>query len=163
MSHTLQGWIHLAAATLALVLGFPQFARRQGDILHRRLGYAYVAALSACDVTALTVYHFTGTLNFLHIGAIVSGLCLVRGMVPLYRQPRSGTALMMHARWLTGSYIGVWAAGLTELVVRTVTWTSRVQIVVVTIFITVAVTVAGRIARKRLATNPLLRGARADT
>jgi uncharacterized membrane protein len=153
MSHTVQGWAHVVAAVLALLLGAPQVARRPGDRWHRRVGYAYLLALGCCDLAAFAVYHFTGHFNVLHVGALVSAYCLVCGTLPLYRQPRALEAKIQHARWMLRSYVGVWAAGLTELVVRTVRWTSRTDIVVATVAITMVVTVAGRLAGRRVTTQ----------
>lgn len=87
---------------------------------HTRLGTlrAYIVALVACDVGALGVYQFTGRFNALHVGATMNFVCVIVGIAPFYMSPRPNRWRIHHAMWVCWSYIGLWAAGLTELVVR---------------------------------------------
>src|SRR6478752_3088900 len=143
MSHSLPGWIHFAAAAIALLLGLVQVIRPKGDRLHRRIGYCYVAALVICDAGALAVFQFTGRVNLFHVAAIVNLGCVLAGVFPFFRSPRPLNWRVRHAIFMGWSYIGLWAAGLTEAAVRLVPWTSIEQVIGVTTAVTLAVTLGG--------------------
>jgi uncharacterized membrane protein len=53
----LLGWLHAAAATVALVLGAMALAMRKGTMLHRRIGRWYCGAILLAGATILMVYH----------------------------------------------------------------------------------------------------------
>jgi hypothetical protein len=53
--------------------------RPKGGSLHRVCGYPYVSAMMIGTGAALLVYEFTGKFNILHVGTIVSTLCIALG------------------------------------------------------------------------------------
>ena len=163
LSHTAQGWLHFMAAAIALLLGAVQLLRPKGSTVHRRLGYAYIVVLLACDFGALSVYQFNGRFNALHVGAILSALCVVAGVVPFYVSPRPQRWRVHHAMWICWSYIGIWAAGLTELTVPTVHWSSRSQVIGATVAVTATVTCIGWLLMNRLRFQLLRHEARTAT
>lgn len=112
MTHML-GPLHVAAASLALILGIVQLARRKGTRAHRALGWVYVAVMVALNVTALGVYHETGTWNLFHTLALASLATVVVGITGVVlSRPRWWPP---HAYWMTGSYLGVILAGAFQL------------------------------------------------
>lgn len=139
-----------------MLLGAIQLLRPKGGHLHRKMGYAYVIALIACDVGALGVYQFTGRFNALHVGALMSFACVVAGVTPFYISPKPSRWRIHHAMWICWSYIGLWAAGLTELIVRNVHWSSRGQVIAATIATTATVTCVGFLLMQRLRSKLVL-------
>ena len=150
LSNSLQGWAHFAAAAIALLLGAGQLLRPKGGNLHKKIGYAYVVAVIICDAGALGVYRFTGRFNALHVGALMNFTCVIGGIAPFYASSRPVRWRMSHAIWMCWSYVGLWAAGLTELVVRNVHWSSRCQVIGATVVTTTLVTCAGFFLVQRL-------------
>jgi uncharacterized membrane protein len=61
------GWFHTAAAVAALVAGAVVLLRGKGTRSHRRLGWTYVVAMIALNVTALAIYRLTGSFGPFHI------------------------------------------------------------------------------------------------
>jgi hypothetical protein len=119
-SLTLAGAIHTVLAMLCIVVGAIQLLRRKGDATHRALGYAYVYAMLVADGAAMLVYRFTGQFNAFHVGAIVNFVLIVLAMVPLLQNPRPANWKLRHYYRITWSYVGLIAAAVTELMVRTV-------------------------------------------
>ncbi|HVX87688.1 MAG TPA: DUF2306 domain-containing protein [Gemmatimonadales bacterium] len=118
MPSTALGHVHLWAASLALLLGAFQLVRLRRDALHRRVGYAYVTALGVSDLTALTVYEFTGGFNVFHALALYSLVCLGLALRPMLTTPRPFQWRRVHYLWIAWSYAGLSAAAATEFLVR---------------------------------------------
>ncbi len=53
---SLIGWVHSLACMIALVAGPMVFALRKGTRLHRQIGYWYVGAMTAANITALGLF-----------------------------------------------------------------------------------------------------------
>jgi uncharacterized membrane protein len=140
---TLPGAIHMVLAAAGIVLGLIQLLRRKGGSIHRALGYAFVYAMLIADGTAMLVFQFTGRFNILHIGAIVNLLCIVLAIVPVLRSPRPSNWKNQHYYWMSWSYVGLLAAAVTELVVRTSHLATREQAWAATAATSVVVTVIG--------------------
>lgn len=64
--------LHTILASFALLLGPVVLQGAKGDRRHRRLGYAYVLALSGTDLTALTIYQVGGGPNAIHALALIN-------------------------------------------------------------------------------------------
>lgn len=119
MALPLIGAVHVTAASLSLVTGAVQLLRpHRGDSIHRRMGYVYVAAMVVNNVTALTIYRFTGTFNVFHAAAIYSLVSVLLGVRPLLRRPRPLNWGRIHYMWMAWSYVGLAAAGATEFLAR---------------------------------------------
>jgi hypothetical protein len=117
---TLAGSIHAGLAMFCIVAGAVQLLRRKGGASHRALGYAYVYAMLVADGAAMLTYRFTGQFNAFHVLAIVNFVCVVLAMVPLLQNPRPANWKLRHYYRITWSYVGLIAAAVTELIVRTV-------------------------------------------
>lgn len=118
MIHSATGLIHLITALTALLIGLVIFIRPKGGSLHKILGYVYSTSMFTMLITALLIYHLTGSFNFLHGFAILSTLQLVRGLYhAILRKPKE-TWLDFHYLWMSYSYLGLCAALIAESATR---------------------------------------------
>ena len=111
------GWIHVACALAALGSGAAVLLRRKGTRGHRRLGWVYVASMLALNGTALMIYRLFGGFGPFHAAAIASLVTVVVGIVPAVRR-RPANWVEHHYRWMTWSYVGLWAAAASEVTTR---------------------------------------------
>jgi uncharacterized membrane protein len=116
MDLTTIGAAHLTAAITALVVGLAVFPAAKGTSFHRAMGFVYVLAMLAVNVTALGMYRLTGQFNMFHVLALVSLLAVLAGLFPLLR--RTPGWLLRHYRPMIGSYFGLWAAAVAESLTR---------------------------------------------
>lgn len=112
------GWFHTAAAVAALVAGAAVLLRGKGTRSHRRLGWTYVAAMIALNVTALAIYRLTGSFGPFHLAAVLSLASVAVGVVPAVRRTPAATWVERHYWWMTYSYLGLIAAAVAEIVTR---------------------------------------------
>ena len=112
------GWFHTAEATAALVLGALVLLRGKGTRSHRRLGWSYVIAMVALNVTALAIYRLTGSFGPFHIAAILSLASVTAGVIPAVRRKPAATWVEHHYWWMTYSYLGLIAAAVAEVMTR---------------------------------------------
>lgn len=114
------GVFHLYAAVCALIIGPIIFLGRKGDITHRLLGMVFVIAMYITNLTALSLYSFTGSFNFFHYAAIGSLVTLTLGFVAIvvYGANRSRLALDLHLQMMPWSYLGLILAAIAESAVR---------------------------------------------
>jgi hypothetical protein len=80
----------------------------------------YVIAMYITNLSALSLYDFSGSFNFFHYGAIGSLLTLTVGFVAIviYGANRSPVALNWHLQMMPWSYYGLWMAAIAESIVR---------------------------------------------
>lgn len=112
------GWFHTAAAVAALVAGAAVLLRGKGTRSHRRLGWTYVAAMIALNVTALAIYRLTGSFGPFHLAAVLSLASVAAGVIPAVRRTPAATWVERHYWWMTYSYLGLIAAAVAEVVTR---------------------------------------------
>jgi uncharacterized membrane protein len=125
MARDFAGYLHLSAAVVALLAGAVIFFRRKGTIIHRALGYGYSAAMVTVLVTALFIYRLTHSFNILHFFAVISTPPLVIGLaVAILRRPGW---LEWHYRWMSWSYVGLFAAFAAETATRVILPYAREQ------------------------------------
>jgi uncharacterized membrane protein len=108
----------MLTAAASLLFGAFQLIRPRRDLLHKRMGYAYVAAMLVTNVTALTVYEFNGRFNVFHALALVSLVTLAMAMRPMLMRPRPKHWRITHYYWVAWSYAGLSAAASTEFLLR---------------------------------------------
>ena len=115
------GIAHVCFGVLALVLGGLVFSQPKGTQRHRRIGYGYVVSMLMLNGLSFLMYRFTGHFGHLgpfHILSIISLVTLANGwMVAFFRRP-ADRWLQIHIWWMGWSYIGLWAATATEVMVR---------------------------------------------
>ena len=109
---------HIVASISALIIGLWVVLTRKGTGLHRWLGYAYFFNMLGLNISALFIYRLTGHFGPFHGAAIASGITLIAGFVPAYlRYPRKGW-LDLHYEFMNWSYVGLIAAGVSEVATR---------------------------------------------
>ena len=107
--------LHVAFAFIALGSGLAVILRRKGGPLHKRIGYVYVAAMLAVNVSALLQAEPTMVDPFV-IASIASLTTLAAAMTCAFRfrVSRSPAILAAHGTLMGWSYFGLLAAGLTQ-------------------------------------------------
>lgn len=120
MAYSIVGTTHLAAASAGLLFGAEQLIRTRRDALHRRLGYVFVAAMAISNVTALTIYKFTGGFNVFHALALYNIFGIIMALRPMLKKPWPLRWRSMHYQWMAWSYAGLCAAAATEFLARMV-------------------------------------------
>lgn len=112
------GWLHIFCAVAALCVGAAVFFRRKGTRTHRVLGYLYSVLLLLVNVSALSTYNISGQPGPFHVMALVSLATLVAGLMPaVLRRPRTWW-LDLHAYFMSWSYVGLAAAGVSQIVTQ---------------------------------------------
>jgi uncharacterized membrane protein len=111
-------YLHVTAALVALVLGATVLSMRKGTTRHRVLGGCYAGVLLLSNVAALTVTRATGGFGPFHVLAIISLATLAAGLLPMWLRPRSPGVIAFHAITLAFSYVGLVAAGLSQVVAQ---------------------------------------------
>ena len=103
---------------VALLLGLGVLLQRKGTALHRRIGYAYVAAMLFLNGSALAIYDVYGGFGPFHLAAVISVSTIAAALVPvLTRWPRNAW-LRLHAELMAWSYVGLVSAFFAEIAVR---------------------------------------------
>jgi uncharacterized membrane protein len=146
---TLAVAIHTALAISGIIVGLIQFLRPKGGPIHRARGYAFVYAMLIADGAAMLVFQFTGRFNIFHVGAIVNLIAIVLAIIPVLRSPRPSNWKNQHYYWISWSYVGLIAAAVTELVVRTSHLATREQAWTATAVTSALVTVIGYVLINR--------------
>lgn len=114
--HNDLGLVHLLAALLATVTGSFVLAVRKGTRRHKQVGYIYVFSMAILNITALFIYTLNGRFGIFHVGAILSGLTVLGGMVPVIKKQKG--ALYRHLAFMYWSVIGLYAAFASETLTR---------------------------------------------
>ncbi len=114
--HSDLGLVHLLAALLATVTGSFVLAVRKGTRRHKQVGYIYVFSMAILNITALFIYTLNGRFGIFHVGAILSGLTVLGGMVPVIKKQKG--ALYRHLAFMYWSVIGLYAAFASETLTR---------------------------------------------
>jgi len=118
MIHSITGLVHTLFAVLALVSGAVVFLQPKAGKTHRRIGYIYVASMIVVVVTAFMVFRLTGSINLLHIAAVVSGATLSKGMWHVIRRSPEKRWFEKHLDMMSASYLGLLAAFFAETATR---------------------------------------------
>jgi len=110
------GMIHVGLALAALASGAVILGAPQGTLLHKRLGYVYVAAMLGLNGSAFLMHRLLGTFGPFHVLALVSLGTLFMAVMPLFTRHRGW--LLHHYAWVCWSYVGLVAALVAEVGVR---------------------------------------------
>lgn len=111
--------LHISASVLALVLGTCVLLVRKGDLPHRRIGRAYAISMLVVNATALCIYRAFGGFGPFHVAAVISLLTLLAGMRPVLTRPRPASWFTVHMIFMNWSVVGLYAAFVSEVLVRT--------------------------------------------
>ena len=127
---------HVTFGVASLALGAGIFPSRKGTDRHRVLGALYVLSMFGLNLTALLIYRLFGRFGVFHVLALISLATLLLGAgAVVLRRPRQGW-LRSHYSFMGWSYVGLWAAALTEVTVRAVDWPLPVAVAVPTVAVT---------------------------
>lgn len=107
--------LHVACAFVALACGLTVILQRKGGQRHKQIGYTYVAAMLAVNVSALLQAEITVSDPFV-IASMVSLTTVAAAMACAlrFRRTRSPAILAAHGTMMGWSYFGLLAAGLTQ-------------------------------------------------
>jgi uncharacterized membrane protein len=125
---TLLGQVHFASAIASLALGAAVLLMSpKGTRRHRQVGWTYAVAMLTLNVTALMIYRLFGGFGPFHVAAIVSLAGLVAGIAAALKAKSSrldrnlvkrARWVERHYHWMTWSYVGLWAAAVSEVATR---------------------------------------------
>ena len=141
------GLVHTLFGFAALLLGFLVLVGRKGTLIHRRVGQSYVFAMVALNGTALLIYDLYGRFGPFHIAAVVSLATVLGGLIPVvFRRPREAW-MRLHATLMCWSYVGLFAAFVSEIAARVpgVRFGWRIMAATVAVVVVGAVLINGRV------------------
>ena len=115
---TLLGGTHFALALACLTFGVIIFVKKKGTQLHRRLGTAYLVGMLTVNVTALLTHEEAVGMGPFHWLALLSLSALVAGTVHLVLKQPEGAWVDFHAYYFSWSYVGLLAAGASQLLTK---------------------------------------------
>lgn len=118
MVHNEIGLVHLISSFAALFLGTWVLAVTKGTRLHKQLGYAYVVSMVVVNITAFSIYRLFNGFGPFHIAAIVGSATLLAGMIPVVFRKHFPKWKRFHVAFMYYSVIGLYAAFVSEVVVR---------------------------------------------
>jgi len=118
MIHQVVSMFHIGTAVSALVLGLLVILTRKGTRFHKQLGYAYFFNMLGLNISALFIYRLTGHFGPFHGAALASLLTLIAGFIPAYLHFPRGRWLALHYEFMHWSYVGLIAAGVSEVITR---------------------------------------------
>ena len=107
--------VHVSAAIMALLLGASVLATPKGTTWHRRLGAAYATSLLLANIGALTMTGDSGQFGAFQLLAVLSLATLLVGLGLMRRRARTEQVIATHAIIMGFSYVGLVAAGLSQL------------------------------------------------
>jgi uncharacterized membrane protein len=115
---TVIGIVHLIFSLLAILFGAVVVMLPKGTRWHRTWGHGYVWTMVGVVATALAMYNLTGRVTPFHFAAAAAGGTLLAGMwTVLRRRPRKAW-ILVHATWMSWSYVGLLAALVAESLTR---------------------------------------------
>jgi uncharacterized membrane protein len=116
------GSTHMVFGVVALLAGTLVVLTRKGSRYHRTAGHVYFTSMLALNLTGLLIYRLTGGFNFFHATALFSLACLVTGLLPVVLRRPKKSWLRLHGSFMSGSYVGLVAAAVSEVVTRVPGW-----------------------------------------
>jgi len=116
--HGLTGAFHLIVALLAILFGTYILFSTKGTQRHKRVGYLYAVSMLLLNITAFMLFNLTGKFNVFHIAAIVSSLTLFAGIIPVIIKKPAGSYVHYHFSFMYWSVMGLYAAFVSETLVR---------------------------------------------
>lgn len=116
--HDTIGFIHVITAIIAMITGSMILAIRKGTLLHKRVGYIYIASMTALLVTAFMIYRLWGGWGLFHYAAVISSVTLMGGFLPIiFRYPKD-SYIAYHFSFMYWSVIGLYGAFFSEIMTR---------------------------------------------
>ena len=118
MTYQFLSGFHIGTAISALIFGLCVLFTRKGTRLHKQFGYAYFFNMLGLNLSALFIYRLTGHFGPFHGAALASLLTLLAGFAAAYLRLPEGRWLTLHYEFMSWSYVGLVAAGVSEATTR---------------------------------------------
>jgi len=119
---SLTGLGHFASALLALICGGVVFFQKKGTRAHRIWGRVYGVAMVVLNAAGLNTYGIDGNFGPFHWMALVSLITLSAGLLPVWLRKPQGGWLELHAHFISWSYVGLVAAGVSQIATQLSDW-----------------------------------------
>lgn len=144
-ANMIKGWlgaVHFGFSVIALVTGAIVLLRKKGTTAHKKVGYVYTVSMIALNLSAIPITNFFGGIGPFHIFILFS---LPTVLLAIY-YPTFGRNdpewLAKHLSFMSWSYMGLFAAFISEIVTRVpLTWLfPSGQALAITVFLVVLIT-----------------------
>jgi uncharacterized membrane protein len=112
------GLIHLISGIVAIIFGGGVLLMKKGTLLHRRVGYLYVASMVVLIISSFFIYRLFGTFGLFHFFSLVAIFSLVAGMLPMFKKVKTPKDYETHFTRMYWSVVGLYAAFAAESFVR---------------------------------------------
>jgi len=112
------GKLHYYSALTALILGTWVLFKAKGSRLHRKVGLAYVIAMTVMLTSSFLTYRLYGYFGLFHWLSVISTLTLMAGMWPLWAPKPISNARLIHLQFMYWSVIGLYMGLAAELFTR---------------------------------------------
>ena len=112
------GGLHVIASVLALISGSFVLWMQKGTQNHRKMGYFYTISMVLVLITAFSIYRLFGKWGVFHWTAIISTLTLIAGFVPIFVKRPVRNYIYLHFNFMYWSVMGLYAAFVSETLVR---------------------------------------------
>lgn len=109
MIHSTIGLVHTIFACISLLTGTYILITIKGTRLHVKIGYVYVFAMLAMNLTGFGIFH---------VMIFVSLWALLGGMYPVLFRSRVKNWYLQHIDLMSWSIVGLYAAFVAEIVTR---------------------------------------------
>jgi uncharacterized membrane protein len=130
------GIAHVILGFTSLVLGVGIFCLTKGTDLHRAVGALYVLSMFGLNVTALTIYRIFGGFGVFHVLSLINVVLLLAGFGAVLLQRPRKKWLRYHYYFMGWSYVGLWAATVSEVTTRVLGWSFVMAVAAPTIAVT---------------------------
>lgn len=112
------GWIHTAAALLAMCVGAWLLSKPKGTREHRYLGHVFFVSMLLLNLSAIPITNMTGSVGLFHVFVAISLPTTLAAMYfPLFGRQNSNWK-KHHFAFTYWSYVGLIAAFVAEALVR---------------------------------------------
>jgi len=112
------GFIHLIASCFALLFGTLVLIMKKGTIIHMRLGCLYIVSMLVLINSSFFIYRLFDGWGIFHYLSVISLITLILGIVPIWLKKPTNTWKYYHLSYMYWSVIGLYAAFVSEVLVR---------------------------------------------
>lgn len=114
--HSSTGLFHLLFSMASLITGTVVLVSAKGTRIHKVVGYLYTLCMVGVNATAFGLYDLFGKPGPFHLAALISLATLLAGIFPALLRIQNW--LRLHVAFMYYSVIGLYAAFVSELIVR---------------------------------------------
>jgi uncharacterized membrane protein len=93
--------LHVAAVSIALLVGITLMLGVKGNGVHRTLGWTWVIAMATAAISSLFIHRVSGSFSFLHLFAGWTLIALPMGVFAARKHN-----VRLHGRTMTGLFVG---------------------------------------------------------